>query len=270
MTPWRNRDSQESKAHEAPLDLPKTPTSDEIEADYALITGFLADELSSADHDWVEYRLYTDSKFRTFAEPHLRKWGASRGLSTQLDLLKLIESVADERNSKQVQQLRMLTELGIKPAPLVTRRPPKSLHPEDFGQLLATAKDSDDAKQLMDDVIDIVAHTGQPDVWIVEAARARQRGALRPEVAEYFILELARSATRRLVRTDSVLLALDARMRRIQDEDGDAELAEWESLNAKWEGRWNDLLTQILLRNGEPEIAQAYAVWNSRGRDNAT
>jgi len=100
MTPWRNRDSQESKAREAPLDLPKTPTSDEIEADYALITGFLADELSFADREWVEYRLYTDSKFRTFAEPHLRKWGASRGLSTHLDFLKLIESVDAERTPR--------------------------------------------------------------------------------------------------------------------------------------------------------------------------
>ena len=269
MTPWRNHDSQEPKARESPLDLPKTPTSDHIEADHALISGFLADELSPSDHDWVEYRLYTDSKFRTFAEPHLRKWGASRGLSSQLDLMKLIESVAAEQNFNAVQRLRMLTELGIKPAPF-TRRPPKPLHPEDFGQLLATAKDSEEAKQLMNDVIDIVAYTGQPDLWIVEAARARQRGALRPEVAEYFILELARSATRRLVRTDSILLALDARIRRIQDEDGDEELAEWETLNAKFEARWNDLVTQILLRNGEPEIAQAFAVWERHGRENAT
>ena len=111
--------------------------------------------------------------------------------------MKLIESVAAEQNFKQVQQWRMLTELGIKPAPFVMRRPSRPLHPEDFGQLLATAKDSDEAKQLMYDVTDIVEDTGQPDVWIVEAARARQRGTLRSEVAEYFILELARSATRR-------------------------------------------------------------------------
>ena len=56
MTPWRNRDSKGPKARDA-LDVPKTPTSDEIEADRALISGFLADELSPADREWVEYRI---------------------------------------------------------------------------------------------------------------------------------------------------------------------------------------------------------------------
>jgi hypothetical protein len=183
--------------------------------------------------------------------------------------LKLIESVDAERNSSQVQQLRMLTELGIKPPPF-KRRPPKPIDPTEFVQRLLAAKDSDEAKQLMEDVTDIVEDTGQPDVWIAEATRARQSGVFRAEVAEFFILQLARSATRRLVWTDSVLLALDARMRRMQDDDGDAALAEWEFLNTKWEMRWNELLRQILLRNGEPEIARAYAVWERHGREKAT
>ena len=265
MNSWRKRDAQEPRASEA-LDLPKTPTSNEIEADHALISGFLADELSSADHDWVEYRLYTDTKFRAFAEPHLRKWGVSRRLSTEPDLLKLIERVNAERNVKQVEQMRMLAELGIKPAPPRWRRP-KAIDSTEFIPRLLAANDSAEAKQLMEDVTDIVEDTGQPDVWIAEATRARQRGLLRPEVAEFFILELAMSATRRLVMIDSVLLELDARMSRIRDDDGHAALAEWESLNAKWQARWNELLTQILLRNGEPGIAQAYAVWNRHGRE---
>jgi hypothetical protein len=52
-------------------------------ADYALITDYLADELSAADRERVEERLRTDAAFRALAEPLIMVWSQPRAIDRE-------------------------------------------------------------------------------------------------------------------------------------------------------------------------------------------
>lgn len=94
--PFRHGDSPEPNAMQA------KETEDELavraqlsnpdDADYALITDFLAGELSPEDRARVEERLQTDARFRALAEPLIMIWNVPGPLDREEDLADRVEA----------------------------------------------------------------------------------------------------------------------------------------------------------------------------------
>jgi hypothetical protein len=146
--------------------------------------------------------------------------------------------------------------------------PTKPLDPKIFVQRLIVALGTDRADQLVRYAFDIVEQTGKPNRWIFEVKRARDRGAISPVVARWLIFKFAELAMTELTITHPVLAELLGRIESIEREHGLEEgeywyvhegPPEWQALNREWETLFDELLVDILLRNGEEEIAVAYA-----------
>ncbi|HXQ77672.1 MAG TPA: hypothetical protein VN797_05670 [Gemmatimonadaceae bacterium] len=146
--------------------------------------------------------------------------------------------------------------------------PTKPLDPKIFVQRLIIALGTDRARELVRHAFEIVRATGQPNRWIFEVKRARDRGAIPPALGRWLIFKLAESATIALTITHPVLSELRDRIEDIERAHGlgeddswhvDDGPAEWRALNREWEAVFDELLIDILLRNGEVEIAEAYA-----------
>src|SRR5690348_10623452 len=60
--------------------------------EYALITDYLAGELSPADQERVKERLRTDPKFRALAEPLIMVWNRSVPPDREEDLADTVEA----------------------------------------------------------------------------------------------------------------------------------------------------------------------------------
>jgi len=134
--------------------------------------------------------------------------------------------------------------------------------------LIATELGTDAAEILVDYVFELVMETGKPDPWIREVGLARDRGALSTAVAHFLIYHLAEWAIQHLSTTHPVLVELNAQTRRIERDHGLAEgedwkanegPAEWQALCKEYETVSEELLMDILLRNGEREVARAHA-----------
>ena len=273
MEPSRIGDPAGPSFANAPRDLPRTHSTKDIDADYALITGFLADELSSDDRRWVEYLLGNDSRFRNLAEPQIRKWGVSLGYTPDADLGEIIDRIHFQRTSKRSRRRIRRTEEGIAQASPSGRRPhASSLEPKKCVERLVVAWGSRYAKRLTKKIHNLVMRTGKPDPWIAEIARARALGAIGRDDANHLILKLACAATMILEVRDPrySLLPRLAEMDPVrweqgvvEDEDRDESDGdpEWEAaLHAEVE-RDDELVMEILLRNREVELAEEYLAW---------
>lgn len=140
--------------------------------------------------------------------------------------------------------------------------------PRDLVEFIAAELGSEPAKGLVRYVFNVVERTGQPDAWIREVSSARTRGTLSPSVANFLIYQLAEWATVPLSGTHPLLSQLEARMEAIEREHGlkkgeyfllNEAPVEWRAVNRVWEAVVDELMTEIFLRNGEREIAEAYA-----------
>ena len=134
--------------------------------------------------------------------------------------------------------------------------------------LIATELGTDAAEILVDYVFELVMETGKPDPWIREVGLARDRGALSTAVAHFLIYHLAEWAIQHLSTTHPVLVELNAQTRRIEREHGLAEGEDWKANEGppEWQALCDEyatvseqLLMDILLRNGEREVARAHA-----------
>jgi len=123
-------------------------------------------------------------------------------------------------------------------------------------------------KRLVGTAFKSVERSGEPNSWIFEVKRARERGVINPALAHFLIYKFAESAMMQLVDRDSLLSSLDGQLRFIEREHGLAEdegwnldegPPEWQALNRELDTRYDEILLDIFLRNGELEIAEAYA-----------
>ena len=146
--------------------------------------------------------------------------------------------------------------------------PAKPLDPKDFVQRLAAGLGTDSVKPLVKHVFRIVENSGQPNRWIFEVKRARERGALSPEVAHFLIYKLAETAMTPLTVTHPVLSRLDAKIERIEREHGLEEgeywhvhegPPEWQALDHESGAVFDELLMDILPTQWQREIAEAHA-----------
>ena len=146
--------------------------------------------------------------------------------------------------------------------------PRTSVDPRLAVDFLAAQLGSDAAEILVDYVFELVMEGGKPDRWISEVGRARDRGALSPEVAHFLIYHLAEWSIQHLTSTHPVLCGLTAQINRIEREHGLAKddywrvnegPPEWQALCDEYATVSEELLMDILLRNGEREVAEAHA-----------
>jgi ferric-dicitrate binding protein FerR (iron transport regulator) len=119
---FRYGDSPEPNAARAPRDVSTEAyeTEDDValreqlsnpdDADYALITDFLAGELSPDDRARVEERLRTDARFRALAEPLIMIWNVPGPLDRPEDLADRVEA---ERRWKMLKRRIELEEAGV-------------------------------------------------------------------------------------------------------------------------------------------------------------
>ncbi|MFL5612984.1 MAG: hypothetical protein ACJ796_04915 [Gemmatimonadaceae bacterium] len=151
--------------------------------------------------------------------------------------------------------------------------PTPPLEPSDFVNFLASEVGTDSAHILVDHVLFIVQETGEPDRWISELGRARDRGDLSPSVAHFLIYRLGEFAMQHLSSTHPVLSELNTQIRRIEREHGLTEdefwhvnegPPEWQALCEEYETVSDELVMDIFLRNGEREVAEAYATGDGR------
>lgn len=162
-----------------------------------------------------------------------------------------------------------MTSLKLYNRPARPRRMFRSpSNPKDFVRRLIPNLGSLAGMVLVDQVIDIVKESGTPDRWILEVAGARDRGDLGPAVAHFLIEKLADSAATALVVSHPVLskltevfVVLTHDPERPDGEHWDVEEwpLEWRALLEKWVTVFDELVREILLRNGECEIADANA-----------
>jgi hypothetical protein len=145
--------------------------------------------------------------------------------------------------------------------------PRSPVDPRNVVDFLAAELGTDSAEILVDYVFDIVEDTGDPDRWISEVGRARDRGALSPPVAHFLIDNIAEWATSHLSTMHPVLSGLNAQIKRIEREHGLQEgecwhvnegPPEWQALCDEWKTVSEELLIDILVRNGEREVAEAH------------
>ena len=146
--------------------------------------------------------------------------------------------------------------------------PPKPLDPKDFVQRVAAELGTEPAKRLVGTAFKIVERSGQPNRWIFEVKRARERGVINLALAHFLIFKFAESAMMQLVDRDPLLSSLNGQLERIEREHGLTEdeawnvnegPPEWQALNREWDTRYDEILLDIFLRNGELEIAETYA-----------
>ena len=172
--------------------------------------------------------------------------------------LYLLESPESKRRGPHVSRRR----IAGRPSPS------KPLDPKTFVQRLTVDLGRDSARQLVRRAFEIVEETGQPNAWIFEVRRARQRGDFSPAVANFLIFKLAESAMILLTQADPVLVKLTAEIERVERAHGleegeywyvDEGPPEWQELNRQWNEAHEELLLDILFDNGEDEIARAYA-----------
>jgi hypothetical protein len=243
-----------------------------------IIFAYLEDDLSAEERELVEERLRTDPKFRARTDVvaticSLVPKGDLGGRARAVIGWKKLEARAE------------LEKHGIPLSPLGTRRPharrtasrpwpAMPLAPEDFVEFLRTELGTDSASDLADYVFDIVEETGKADRWICEVGQARDHGAISPAVAHFLICKFAELATMHSTRDrPSVLSRLSAEIVRLEREHGLEEdehwtlkdgPPEWQALFDEWRAAFRELVMDMLLRNGQREIADPYAAGDGR------
>ena len=120
MIPWRKRDSVARAAHDDDDEAAiRAQLSDPNDAEYALVTDYLAGELSLEMRERVEELLQTDAKFRAFAEPLIMIWNVAGSSDREEDLADRIEA---QRQWDKLERVMELEKLGIHTPTLAERR----------------------------------------------------------------------------------------------------------------------------------------------------
>ena len=111
MTPSHNGDSVARPTYDVDDEaLVLAQSSEPNDAEYALITDFLAGELSAEERKRVEERLRTDDKFRALAEPFIMIWNVQGPLDREADRADRIHA---ERLWERFEKRMALEEVGI-------------------------------------------------------------------------------------------------------------------------------------------------------------
>jgi hypothetical protein len=289
MTPWKKRPSRQPKAPDEARDVSMKAHDAEIDggllaemsdptwADDLLITDYVTGGLSAEDHKRVEERLRTDPKFRALAEPSIILWTIP--ISIDPDLIEGALRRLEEHESKKLKAVTELHRQGIPVSPESVSREHRRhnthgwLDPKDFVRRLAARLGTKYGSLMEAYLFQVVQETGKPDPWIAEVGHARERGDFSPADAEYLIYELAASAVMKVSRKHPVISRLRDQMNRLEREHGlEAEIwdenegpPEWQALYQQLRTAMADLVIEILLRNGEGEIAERFAAW-AKGR----
>jgi hypothetical protein len=240
-----------------------------------VMMNYLAGSLSPAERQLVEQRKRTDKKFRARAQRLTRVWKLLDEWRDPPDFRDPpIEAEAEFTSVEGESRLERATR-GIhrRPSPRARRFTPRGFRPphdaKDFVWRLAPELGTDHGMILVDQAFDIVEETGEPDSWILEVGRARDRGTLRTAVAHYLIWHFADSALVELAFTHPVLSGITTEIMDFErkhgiDEDKRRHLidgpSEWAELYREWITAYNELVMETFWRNGEGGIADTYAV----------
>ena len=286
MTPWRKRDFPEPpegarEAVAAPVEatIEAWLNGEPMEINFARLVAevavyrYLGGELCPANRQRVEELLRTDLEFRAYLEKCTKRWNSP-------------EWTADPALSAHVQlgMEQLIVHLELKKdgihIPFASHRarypgrstrealPPPPLDPIEFVERLAGELGTHPAKLLVRDAFRVVEASGDPDPWIIEVARARERGSISADVAHFLIWQLAESAIMHDGVRHPELSKLTAEIERIEREHGVEEGTEW--ISPKYPRRWRNLydvweeasarlMFAILVRTREREVWDALA-----------
>jgi hypothetical protein len=285
MTPLSNHDSRDRAQLDAEfLELFPLPSAAVIESWFetdsrgpdrpldVLLTLYYDGGLPPEYRRRVEERLGTDPEFRARLEHidspcNVEEVDGGDPPSTQ-ERRKILRSLTglDEPGVELPAASRVTRRYGIPRR--YARRPSRAMPLEvgDFVRQLVDDLGLASGLELVNYAFRVVAATGEPDRWIGEVGRARDRGTLNSAVACFLVWQFAECAIRRLGDTDPVLSKLTAQIERIERKhDADELLAwanhagppEWESLCEHWDARHDELLILLLKRNEEYEVLHA-------------
>ena len=279
MTPWRDRNPYEvprgaREALTGPVEaaieawLGGEPMERNVAAVAALVTTnrYLAGELSPANRERFEERLRTDPKFRDSVERSAKERSCSEKEGERDRLAR-----ADYGVERLLVHLELKKEgIGL---PWIASRPrypdrrtreappPSPLEPSEFVERLAAELGTHSAKLLVSQAFRLVEATGEPDPWIVEVARARERGSISTDVAHFLIWQLAESAIMHFAIRDPDLSRLIDEIEGIEREHRVEEgrhPARWRKLHKIWEKASDDMMCAILIRTGERTVVDAF------------